>query len=167
MIIYTLGHSTRTFEEFLEILKKFKINLVVDVRRFPSSKKFPWFCKDFLDENLKKEGIGYLHFEELGGFRKEGYENFSKSKEFDSSIKKLLKLVKDKNACIFCSELKWWRCHRRYIAQRLALLGNRVIHIFTKEKIQEHKIKSKDIEERMKVKIFCDRKAKKLRERVC
>ncbi|MFH8086862.1 MAG: DUF488 domain-containing protein [Candidatus Aenigmatarchaeota archaeon] len=159
MKIYTLGHSTRSLEEFLEILKNFEIELVIDVRRFPSSKKFPWFNKENLEKELAKEKIKYLHFPELGGYRKEGYENFSKSKEFSEAIKKLLEIVDNKTAAILCAELLWWRCHRRYIANTLAELGYTIIHIFGKEKTQEH-LQEKDIEEKMKLRIFCDKKAK-------
>ncbi|MEM5794046.1 MAG: DUF488 domain-containing protein [Candidatus Aenigmatarchaeota archaeon] len=160
MKIYTLGHSTRSFEEFLEILKNYQIELVIDVRKFPSSKKFPWFNKENLEKELAKEKIQYLHFPELGGYRKEGYENFSKSKEFSETIKKLLEIADNKTTAILCAELLWWRCHRRYIANRLAILGHQVIHIFDKEKTQEHKPKDKEVEEKMKLRIFCDKKAK-------
>ena len=161
-MIYTLGHSTRSFEEFLSILKKFKIELIVDVRRFPSSKKFPWFSKEFLEKELKQNNIQYIHFGELGGFRREGYENFSKSEEFKRAIDKLIKLIQNKNAAIFCSERLWFRCHRRYIAKALVERGIKVIHIFDANKTQEHKLKDKEIEEKMKLRLYCDKKAKKL-----
>ena len=156
MEIFTLGHSTRSLEEFLEILKKFQIELVIDVRRFPSSKKFPWFNKENLEKVLEKEKIEYFHFPELGGYRKEGYETFSKSNEFKEAIKKLLRKIDKKRAVILCSEFKWWKCHRRYIASYLAKMNYKVIHIFTKERIQEHK-SSKEIEEKMKTKLKCDK----------
>ena len=158
MKIFTLGHSTRSLEEFLEILKIFKIELVVDVRRFPSSKKFPHFNKEILEEELTKNKIQYVHY------RKEGYENFSKTEEFSKSIEKLLKIIDEKNSVILCSELLWFRCHRRYIANHLASKGYEVIHIFDKEKIQEHKLKSKEIEEKMKLVVYCDKKAKHIKE---
>jgi uncharacterized protein (DUF488 family) len=161
-MIYTLGHSNRSFYEFLSILKKFKIEIVIDVRRFPSSKKFPWFSKEFLEKELKKNKINYIHLDELGGFRKEGYENFSKSEEFEKGIEKLIEIAKDKNVLIFCSELLWFRCHRRYIARALVEKGIKVIHVFDEKKIQEHKLKDREIEEKMKVRLFCDKKAKKL-----
>lgn len=158
MKIYTLGHSTRSLEEFLEILRNYRVELIVDVRRFPSSKKFPHFNKENLERELTKNEIRYLHFPELGGYRKEGYENFSKSKEFENAIKKLLEIVNGKTAAILCSELLWWRCHRRYISKALVELGCKVIHIFDEEKTQEHNLKEKEIEEKMKVKLWCDKK---------
>ena len=160
--IYTLGHSTRSFEEFLEILKIFGINLVVDVRRFPSSKKFPWFNKENLEKELRKNDIEYFHFIELGGYRKEGYENFVKSEEFENSIKRLLEIVEGKVATIVCSERFFWRCHRKYISEYLSKMGIKVIHILDKEKLYEHK-PSKDLEQKMKMRVFCDKKAKKIK----
>jgi len=157
MQIFTFGHSTRSWDEFLEILKSFNIELIVDVRRFPSSKKFPWFNKENLEKKLKREKIEYIHFPELGGYRKEGYEAFSKSKDFKDAIKKLLKKIGKKRVVILCSEFKWWKCHRRYIADYLAKMGYEIIHILTKDKIQEHK-NSKEIMEKMKAKIRCDKK---------
>jgi uncharacterized protein (DUF488 family) len=68
--IYTLGHSNRSFEEFFEILRFFGINLVVDVRRFPSSRRFPHFNKKYLEEKLLEAKIEYIHFQELGGYKK-------------------------------------------------------------------------------------------------
>jgi len=123
MKIFTIGHSNRKIEEFLNLLKKNKIEILIDVRRFPSSKKFPWFNKDFLREILKKENIEYIHFEKLGGFRKEGYKNFAKTKEFESAVKELLKISKSKNVCIMCSERFYWRCHRRFIIKKIKELN--------------------------------------------
>jgi uncharacterized protein (DUF488 family) len=159
MKIYTLGHSTRNLDEFLDILKNFEIELVIDIRRFPSSKKFPHFNKENLEKELTKNNIQYLHFPELGGYRKEGYLSFSQSKEFASAIKKLLEIINNKIATILCSERFFWRCHRKYVSNFLAKLGNQVVHILDKESVYEHKLKSKEIEEKMKVKIFCDKKS--------
>ena len=142
MKIYTIGHSTRKLEEFIRILNNFKIKLVVDVRRFPSSKKFPWFNKENLEKVLKKEGIQYLHFPELGGYRKEGYKKFARSKEFRENIGKLLEVINEKNAAIMCTELLWWKCHRRYIANFLTKLGHKVIHIFDERRSYEHKLRT-------------------------
>ncbi|MEM5766477.1 MAG: DUF488 domain-containing protein [Candidatus Aenigmatarchaeota archaeon] len=158
MRIYTLGHSTRSLEKFLGILKIFKIDLVIDVRHWPSSKKFPWFNKDNLEKELTKERIQYLHFPELGGYRKEGYEAFSKSEEFSKALSKLVKLIDDKNVALFCAEFLWWRCHRKYIAKALVEKGIEVIHIFDEERIQKHISKEKEVEEKMKLRLWCDKK---------
>ena len=151
--IYTIGHSTRAFEEFLKILKKYEIELLIDVRRFPSSKKFPWFNKEFLEKEIVKARIEYLHYPDLGGFRKEGYENFSKSKEFELAIENLLKIIGNRKAAIMCAEILFFRCHRRYISEALTKLGFKVIHIFDENKIQEHVLKMPE----MKLKIHCEK----------
>ena len=156
-----MGHSTRSFEDFIEILQIYNVELVVDVRRHPGSKRFPHFNKEYLEVNLPKVKIHYKNFQELGGYRKEGYLAFSQTKEFIDATKKLLGLIDGKTAVIFCAEILWWRCHRRYIAETLVNEGNQIIHIFDKNKIQEHTPEKKDIKEKMKLKIFCDKKTKK------
>ena len=98
----------------------------------------------------------------LGGFRKEGYQIFSQTKEFSDYIKELQKEVIGKNAVILCAEILWRRCHRKYIAETLSNKGYQVIHIFDKNKIEEHISGKKEIEEKMKVKILCDKKGNKL-----
>ncbi|MEM7821303.1 MAG: DUF488 domain-containing protein [Candidatus Aenigmatarchaeota archaeon] len=164
MKVYTIGHSTRNFEEFLNILKKFNILVVIDVRRFPSSRKFPWFNKENLEKELTKNKIEYIHFPELGGYRNEGYEAFSKSEFFFQGLDKLIKLIDKKISAILCSEILWWRCHRRYIANALVEKGFEVIHVLDEEKTQEHKPKEKEIEEKMKLKVWCDKKPRNIKK---
>jgi len=164
MKIYTVGHSTRSLNEFLEILKHFNIQLVIDVRRWPSSKKFPWFNKENLANVLADNNIEYLHYPELGGYRKEGYANFSKSDEFAEALNRLVKIIDNKIAAIMCAELLWFRCHRRYIAQSLVKCGHNVIHIFDKEKTQEHKLSEREINEKMSLVIWCDKKVRKMKK---
>ena len=135
MKVFTIGHSNRKLEEFIEILKYYKIDGIIDVRRFPTSKKFPWFNKDKLENVLKENGIKYIHFKGLGGYRKEGYKNFAKTKEFEKEIKKLEKiLLQFKNPAIMCSEKFPWKCHRRYISKKLKEDGFKVEHIIKKKK---------------------------------
>ncbi len=154
-MIYTIGHSTRSYEDFVNLLKKFGIEIVVDVRRFPSSKKFPWFNKEFLEENLAKDGIAYVHYASLGGFRKEGYANFAKTEEFKQEVAKLVKKFENKNIAIMCAEIIPFKCHRRYIAHELVMQGHKVIHIINENKVIEHKL-TDEIKKRMKRKIRCD-----------
>lgn len=161
MKIYTIGHSTRSFKDFMDILRTYNIELVADVRRIPASRKFPHFNKENLKVELLKTKIQYINFPQLGGFRKEGYLAFSQTKEFADTIKKLLEAVGDRTAVIFCAEILWWRCHRRYIAKKLFKKGYQIIHIFDKNKIQKHKPEEKEIKQRMKLKIFCDKKRKR------
>jgi len=161
MRIYTIGHSTRTLEDFIDILKYCNIELLIDVRHFPGSKKFPWFNKENLEQELPKNQIQYLHFPELGGFRKEGYLAFTKTEEFSKGIEKLLEIIDDKTVAIMCAEILWWRCHRRYIANTLVEKKFEVTHIFDKKNIQEHKLHSEETKQKMNLKIFCDKKTEK------
>ena len=161
MKIYTIGHSTRSLEEFIDILKHYEVELLIDIRKLPGSNKFPHFNKEVLEIELSKSNIQYIHFPELGGFRKEGYFAFTQTEEFSSVIKKFLEIIDNKTTAIMCAEILWWRCHRRYVANALVELGRQVIHIFEKGKVYEHKLKSKDVEEKMRLKIFCDKKAKR------
>lgn len=162
MKIFTFGHSTRSIKEFLDILKHFNIELLIDVRRWPTSKKFPWFSKDNLQEELVKENIRYIHYPELGGYRKEGYATFAKTEEFTEALKKLLEMIDNKIAVILCAEKLWFRCHRKYIAERLAEQGNEIIHILDEKTTYEHKLKTKDLKQKMNLRIWCDKKARKI-----
>jgi len=155
-MIYTLGTSTRSLEQFVEILKKFEIQVVIDVRRFPSSKRFPWFCKENLKEALEKEGISYIWLENLGGYRKEGYLSYTKTREYEEGIEKIIELS-NRKVCIICAELLWFRCHRRFIADDLVSRGFEVVHILDKNKVEKHEYR-KFIERH----VWCDKKAKKL-----
>ncbi len=155
MIIYTIGHSTRSTEDFLKILKHYGIETVVDVRHFPSSKKFPWFNKDMLEKTLAEGGIKYFWLEALGGFRKGGYAEYTKTQEFAEGIKRLEEIAEQGRTAVMCAEILFFRCHRRYISEKLTQLGHKVIHIYNLEKIQEHK--PQEVKEKMKLKIFCDK----------
>ena len=137
-MVYLLGHSTRSLEEFLEILKEFKIELLIDIRHFPTSKKFPWFSRENLEKILPKKDIEYLWLKDLGGFRKGGYEKYTKTKEYQKALEKVLRLAREKKVALMCAEIKWWKCHRRFIADDLTKKGEKVLHIFGKDKIELH-----------------------------
>ncbi len=140
--IYTIGHSNRTINELLLILKNYNIKTVVDVRRFPKSTKNPQFNKEELEKQLKRHGIKYYWLgEELGGYRKGGYQEYMKTKDYLKGIQKLLELVESSNGniALMCSEKLWFKCHRRFIADTLVNLGYRVIHIIELDRVQEHR----------------------------
>jgi len=128
--------------EFFKVLSSYHIKLIIDVRRFPTSRKFPWFNKDNLSKKLRDLGIEYVHLPELGGFRSGGYKMFMETLEFKTGIEKLLKILEKskENVAIMCSEKFFWRCHRRFIADFLTNLGFEVIHILN-GKIYRHKLK--------------------------
>ncbi|MEO8399814.1 MAG: DUF488 domain-containing protein [Ignavibacteriaceae bacterium] len=151
--IWTIGHSTRSLDEFIEMLKIFKIDLLADVRSFPGSKRFPQFNKEDLSFSLKKENIDYVHLKELGGRRKpstqsknigwhnksfQAYADFTETEEFKDGIKKLLSFAGETNTAIMCAEALWWKCHRSIISDYLKAKGWCVIHIIGKEKEEEH-----------------------------
>ena len=133
--IYTLGTSNRSFDEFLEILKKYKIEVVIDVRRWPTSRLFPHFKKENLEKSLKKIKIEYHHFENLGGFRKGGYLAYTETRDFKKALENLIKFAKKKKVLIICAERFPWKCHRAFIAQKLEEKNIKVIHIIDKEKV--------------------------------
>ncbi|NOZ81545.1 MAG: DUF488 family protein [Candidatus Micrarchaeota archaeon] len=139
MEIYTIGHSTRTINEFIDVLKSFGIKKVIDVRHFPSSKKFPWFCREALEKSLKNEGIEYIWLKELGGYRKGGYSSYMETEEYRKGIEKLIRIAGNRTA-VLCAELLWWKCHRRFIADTLVSLGKKVVHIYDGKRTEEHEI---------------------------
>jgi uncharacterized protein (DUF488 family) len=119
MEIYTLGTSNRNLKDFLEILKEYKIEAMIDVRHWPTSKLFPHFKKESLEKFLKENNIDYFHIEKLGGYREGGYENYMKSEEFKEGLKKLIKIAKNKRTAIVCAKKFPWKCHRAFISQEL------------------------------------------------
>lgn len=131
MKIYTIGHSNRNLEDFVEILKRYKIEVLIDVRRFPTS-KFSHFSRKNLEESLRENGICYLYLGDLlGGFRKGGYRKYTETKEFERGIREITKIPK--NLALMCSEKFPWKCHRRFIAARLSEKGFEVIHILNEK----------------------------------
>lgn len=153
LTLWTIGHSNRSFEEFADILQSGEIKLVVDVRRFPGSKKHPHFGQDQLPGLLKEHGIDYLHLPELGGRRPvlpdspntawrnksfQGYADHMASAEFRDGLDRLLAAAREQRVAFMCSEAVWWRCHRGLIADRLKADGHMVLHLMSKTKQQEH-----------------------------
>ncbi len=152
-IIYTIGHSTREFEEFLAMLKNNNIKCLVDVRRFPSSKKFPAYNQDSLRATLSENDIEYIHIEALGGRRKalkdspnsvwnhpsfRGYADYMETSEFCGAVKVLEKIASTKVTAIMCSEAVFWRCHRSMISDFLKSEKYQVFHIMSTTKFTEH-----------------------------
>ncbi len=125
-MIYTFGHSNYTIEEIREILDFYSIDLVIDVRRFPTS-KFPWLTRESLEERLRNK---YMYLgDKLGGFREGGYEEYIKTEDFREGLEEIIALAENKRIAIMCAEKLWFRCHRRFIAQELASRGFPVAHI--------------------------------------
>ena len=142
--IWTIGHSTRTLEEFLGLLDEYGIEAIADVRRFPGSRRYPYFASEALAESLPAHGIAYRWLPELGGRRKvqpgspntawrnasfQGYADHLASQEFATGLEKLLELAAERRTSLMCAEAVWWRCHRSLIADVLKLRGIEVVHI--------------------------------------
>ncbi len=144
--VYTLGHSNRPLNEFINILLKYKISVVVDVRRFPTSKRYPYFSREPLEKVLSSLGIKYVWLGDLlGGFRSGGYESYMKTKGFRRGFEELIKIIKECNegyVAILCRERLWFKCHRRFISNELIKCGIEVIHIIDQDRIYKHKIKT-------------------------
>ena len=141
--IWTIGTSNRSIEEFLNVLAAYRIEAIVDVRRFPTSRH-----KHFRQENLKARlnqcGIDYHHVTELGGYRKGGYRKYMKSEEFETGLHYVETLATSKRVAIMCAELLFSSCHRRFIADVLKLHGLSVIHIIDQRQCSEHKGKKRN-----------------------
>ena len=129
---------------FISLLKYYDIKMLVDVRRFPKSTKYPYFNRDRLQHKLDKLGIGYLWLGVLlGGFRKGGYEEYMKTEDYTEGINRLLSAIQNTNCnvAIMCSEKLWFKCHRRFISDTLVSRGIEVIHIIDKGKTYKHRLK--------------------------
>ena len=130
--IWTIGHSNRSLETFLNLLNEHKIQVLADVRRFPTS-KLEHFKREALEKWLPKQGIEYVWLgEELGGYRRGGYKKHMRTELFREGIKKLLEIARTKRTCIMCMEVNPKYCHRRFISAHLERKGVRVIHIINK-----------------------------------
>ena len=153
--VWTVGHSTRSEEEFAAILLAHRIQVLVDVRSFPGSRRLPQFNRAALAESLREVGIEYRHEPRLGGRRKprpdshntawknasfRAYADHMESEEFRNGVKDLLELAAQGRTAVMCAEALWWRCHRRLIADYLKIEGHAVIHILDKNKTQEHPV---------------------------
>ncbi len=152
--IYTIGHSNRSIEEFTRLLLKHSVEVLADVRRFPTS-KYEHFKKDKLKKYLKNAGIEYVWFGGLGGYRKKIFENspniaiksqgfrnyadYMLTEEFRKEIEKLIEIAKERRVALMCSEKFYWKCHRKFISDYLTFKGFRVIHIINNG-VKEHRL---------------------------
>ena len=151
--IFTIGHSTRTFPEFIEMLSSNKIKKVVDVRSVPRSRHNPQINKETLPNKLKQEQIAYQHMPEIGGLRRpkqdsvntawrnksfRGYADFMQTKEFKENLLNLIGLSREQQTAIMCAEALPWRCHRSLIADALVVRNISVEHIISKESRIKH-----------------------------
>jgi uncharacterized protein (DUF488 family) len=135
--IYTLGSSTRGPQEFIALLKIYRINKIIDVRSFPTS-RFEHFKQENLEDMLKQSGIKYVYLgNDLGGYRKGGYEAYTKTQAYRHGISKIEGVATKESCAILCAERFPWKCHRRFIANSLQMLGWKVIHVLDEKRVWE------------------------------
>jgi uncharacterized protein (DUF488 family) len=152
-IVLTIGHSTRTLEEFIGLLQTHGATRVVDVRTVPRSRHNPQFNKDSLPGSLKKAGLGYVHLPGLGGLRHakrdsvnlgwrnasfRGYADYMQTPEFKQSLEELIQLANQQPIALMCAEAVPWRCHRSLIADALLVRGIRTEDIMSSTRRQVH-----------------------------
>ena len=151
--IWTIGHSTRTLDELVEMLHSFKIEMIVDIRSYPGSRRYPHFNKEALEISLPENSIQYFHLKELGGRRKvnphskntawrhaafRGYADYMETDAFKEGIEELEKIAVQQRTSYMCSEAIWWRCHRSMVSDYLKAGGWKVMHIMGIGKAEEH-----------------------------
>lgn len=151
--VLTIGHSTRTLEEFTSLLQAHAVSGVVDVRTVPRSRHNPQFNKDSLPGSLKKAGLGYVHMPGLGGLRHaqpdslntgwrnasfRGYADYMQTPEFEQGLEELIQLANQGRIALMCAEAVPWRCHRSLIADALLVRGIRTEDIMSPTRRQVH-----------------------------
>lgn len=152
--IYSIGHSNRTFDDFLALLEENEIEVLADIRTVPKSRTYPHFNTESLAETLPANGIEYMHIAKLGGLRKarkdtpsrntawenasfRNYADYAETESFREGLAELTKVARQKRTAYMCSEAVWWRCHRRIVTDYLLAEGWKVLHIMAPRKTTE------------------------------
>ncbi|HKY26420.1 MAG TPA: DUF488 domain-containing protein [Pyrinomonadaceae bacterium] len=153
LTVWTVGHSTRSADEFNNLLTSHHIRNLVDVRSLPGSRRHPQFNQKNLSESLRTVGIEHHHLPSLGGRRRpkpdskntawqnasfRAYADHMESEEFAEGVKSLLELARQASTAIMCAEALWWRCHRGLVADYLKASGVNVVHIMGPSNIEDH-----------------------------
>jgi uncharacterized protein (DUF488 family) len=141
--ILTVGHSTHGSAAFVDLLRGAGTELVVDVRRYPGSRRMPWFGAAQLSASLADAGIGYEHAEELGGRRDpvaqlQAYADHMATREFAEALARLERAARERRSAMMCAEADWRRCHRRLISDALAARGWDVLHLGPRGELEPH-----------------------------
>ena len=155
LTIYTIGYSTHSIEEFIELLKNYNITMLVDIRTVPRSRHNPQFNKETLQNTLKTYGIKYLSLPDIGGLRYpkkdsinlaletssfRGYADFMQTKEFTENLLKLIVLAKENCLTLMCAEALPGRCHRNLVSDMLIVRHIRILHIISKDNTLTHQL---------------------------
>jgi len=152
--IFTVGHSTRTLDEFIALLQAHGIETLADIRRFPGSRRHPQFGKDSLRDSIADAGIAYHWLEALGGRRSvknlstensgwrvkafHAYADYTRTPEFQKALSLLEGLAGKQRTAYMCAEAQWTQCHRRLVSDALLARGWKVFHITSKTRAEEH-----------------------------
>lgn len=155
---YTIGHSTRTIEEFVSVLRSGPAEVVVDIRTIPKSRTNPQFNEDTLPDSLAPYAIAYRRIAALGGLRGKAkdvrpavngfwenasfrnYADYALSDAFHSGLDELIELGRKHRCAVMCSEAVWWRCHRRIVSDYLLARGETVFHLMGGERVEEARL---------------------------
>ena len=154
--IYSIGHSNRSLEDFLALLRGAEIRGVADVRAYPASRRWPHFNREALDPSLAAAGIRYLWIPQLGGRRSRGtgesrhtawtveafrnYADYADTGEFAAGLALLLEFAAAGRVAFMCAEALYWQCHRRLIADHLTVRGHRVFHLDGRGHPEPHRL---------------------------
>ena len=156
-LVLTVGHSNRTLEEFLTLLRAHRVTLVVDVRKMPRSRHNPQFNLDTLPQALCEAGIDHVHISGLGGLRRRepnspntgwrnasfrAYADYMLTPEFERSLQEILKRTRGERVALMCAEAVPWRCHRSLIADALVVRDISVMHILSESRTQPHALRA-------------------------
>jgi len=156
-VIYTLGHSTRSIDDFIALLRAHAITQLADVRTIPKSRRHQHFAHEALEQSLLAAGIAYQHFAALGGLRKprrdsrntawhhegfRGYADYMQTPEFADALEQLIRWADraDGRTVVMCAEAKWWQCHRRLLADALVARDIEVRHIMSATAAPAHEV---------------------------
>lgn len=154
-LILTIGHSTRSLEEFIQLLQAYSVTEVIDIRTVPRSRHNPQFNQETLPDALNTTGINYMHFPQLGGLRHphpnsqntgwrnlsfRGFADYMQTNEFEKILERLIETARNKRIALMCAEAVPWRCHRSLIADALFVRNIKVEHILSISRSLVHSI---------------------------
>lgn len=154
-MIYTIGHSTRQENEFLELLQHYQIEVLADIRTMPRSRWNPQFNRSAVERSVTAAGMEYMHIPGLGGLRKpaprsvnlalkdpglRGYADHMETAEFQGALRTLIQLARKKRVALMCAEASFEKCHRRLTSDALMARKIKVVHILSKEESIPHSL---------------------------
>jgi uncharacterized protein (DUF488 family) len=136
--LLSVGHSNKSFEEFVHLCRGADVRIVADIRRFPRSRRYPHFAREHFQRALPGHGIDYVWLgEELGGFREGSYEDWMSGERFGKGIAELERLAENGTVAFMCAEGDPSSCHRRFVARALAQRGHEVSHLLPDGRLKQ------------------------------